>query len=149
MENKNSIGAIVIFKNENVMNIFERKTVTYILTQDFTYNKNIVIYIYLVRSEILTETVMKSSIFWDITPCSPLNVNRRFGGTCRFRLLGRRESQARISVKSGGKQHYFHAGFLLGLFLEPEDGRNMFLRNVSSLKRTIRRYGLFNFATPV
>jgi hypothetical protein len=24
---------------------------------------------------------MKSSIFWDITPCSPLKVNRRFGGT--------------------------------------------------------------------
>jgi hypothetical protein len=28
---------------------------------------------------------MKSSIFWDITPCSPLNVNRHFGGT--YRLL--------------------------------------------------------------
>jgi hypothetical protein len=24
---------------------------------------------------------MKSTIFWDITPCSPLKVNRRFGGT--------------------------------------------------------------------
>jgi hypothetical protein len=27
--------------------------------------------------------VIKSSIFWDITPRSPLKVNRRFGGTCR------------------------------------------------------------------
>jgi hypothetical protein len=26
--------------------------------------------------------VMKSSVFWDITPCSPLKVNRRFGETC-------------------------------------------------------------------
>jgi hypothetical protein len=26
---------------------------------------------------------MKGSIFWDIRPCSPLKVNRRFGGTCR------------------------------------------------------------------
>jgi hypothetical protein len=24
---------------------------------------------------------MKSTYFWDITPCSPLRVNRRFGGT--------------------------------------------------------------------
>jgi hypothetical protein len=31
--------------------------------------------------EVLTAMVMKSTIFWDITPCSPLNVNRRFGGT--------------------------------------------------------------------
>jgi hypothetical protein len=23
----------------------------------------------------------KNTIFWDITPCSPSNVNRRFGGT--------------------------------------------------------------------
>jgi hypothetical protein len=29
---------------------------------------------------------MKSSIFADITPCSPLKVNRRFGGTVRIHL---------------------------------------------------------------
>jgi hypothetical protein len=33
-----------------------------------------------VRFEILTAMVMNSSIFWDITPCSPLKVNRRFRG---------------------------------------------------------------------
>jgi hypothetical protein len=45
-----------------------------------------------VRFEVLTAVVMKSSIFWDITPCSPLNVNRRFGG--KYRLLqGRRVIQ--------------------------------------------------------
>jgi hypothetical protein len=32
--------------------------------------------------EVLTEVVMKSSIIWDITPCNPLEVNGRFGGTC-------------------------------------------------------------------
>jgi hypothetical protein len=32
-------------------------------------------------------------IFWDITPCSPLRVNR--GGTCRLHLQGRRIRQAR------------------------------------------------------
>jgi hypothetical protein len=37
---------------------------------------------------------MKSSVFWDIGPCSPLKVNRRFGGTYRLHLQGR-ISQAR------------------------------------------------------
>jgi hypothetical protein len=27
--------------------------------------------------EVLTGVVMKSSVFWDITPCSPLKVSRR------------------------------------------------------------------------
>jgi hypothetical protein len=31
--------------------------------------------------EVPTAVVMKSTIFWDETPCSPLSVNRRFGGT--------------------------------------------------------------------
>jgi hypothetical protein len=38
---------------------------------------------------------MKSSIFWDITPCSPLKVNIHFGGTCRPHLQGWSISQAR------------------------------------------------------
>jgi hypothetical protein len=59
--------------------------------------------------EVLTAVVMKSTIFWDITPCSPLKVNRRFEAlfaTC------------------------FHTGLLLCLFFEPEDRGNIFLRNV-------------------
>jgi hypothetical protein len=36
---------------------------------------------------VLTAVVMKSSIFWDITPCSGLKVNRRFGRTYRLALL--------------------------------------------------------------
>jgi hypothetical protein len=31
--------------------------------------------------EMFTAVIMKSSIFWDITPYSPLKVNRRFGRT--------------------------------------------------------------------
>jgi hypothetical protein len=30
---------------------------------------------------------MKSFIFWDITPCSPLSDNRLFGGTYRLHLI--------------------------------------------------------------
>jgi hypothetical protein len=58
-----------------------------------------------------TALVMKSIIFWNITPCSPLSVNRRFGGTYRlppaFTLVS-------------------YSGYLLDL----EDGGDMFLRNV-------------------
>jgi hypothetical protein len=33
--------------------------------------------------EVLTAVVIKSPVFWDITPCSPFTVNRRLGRTCR------------------------------------------------------------------
>jgi hypothetical protein len=42
--------------------------------------------------EVLTAVNMKSIIFWDITPCSPLGVNRRFGGTYRLVLQGKKVS---------------------------------------------------------
>jgi hypothetical protein len=58
-----------------------------------------------------------------ITPCSPLKVNRRFGGTYRFHLEDRKISGALLAT-------CFHASFLLGLFFDPEDGGDMFLRNV-------------------
>jgi hypothetical protein len=34
-----------------------------------------------VAFEVFTAVVMKSNIFWVMTPCSPLCSNRRFGGT--------------------------------------------------------------------
>jgi hypothetical protein len=37
--------------------------------------------------EVLTAVVMKNTIFWDITPCTPLIVNRCLGGKCRLHLL--------------------------------------------------------------
>jgi hypothetical protein len=39
----------------------------------FVYRANLVVF------EVLTAVVMKSTILWDITPCSPLKVNGRFG----------------------------------------------------------------------
>jgi hypothetical protein len=48
-----------------------------------------------VECEILTAVVMKSAIFWDITPYSPLSINRRFGGTYSLHLQGKKISRAR------------------------------------------------------
>jgi hypothetical protein len=36
---------------------------------------------------------MKSIILWEVTPCSLLRCNRRFGGTYRLHLRGRRKFQ--------------------------------------------------------
>jgi hypothetical protein len=38
--------------------------------------------------EVLTGMVMMKSFFLDITPCSPLKVSERFGGTCYLHLRG-------------------------------------------------------------
>jgi hypothetical protein len=44
-----------------------------------------------IHSTILLKRVrnLKSIIFWDMTPCSPLSITRRFGGSYRLHLQGR------------------------------------------------------------
>jgi hypothetical protein len=77
---------------------------------------------------------MKSTIFWDIRSCSPMSVNRRFGGTYRLHLQDRRISRARNQFASRALlAPCFHAGFLLGLLFDPEDGVDMFFRNICSV----------------
>jgi hypothetical protein len=76
--------------------------------------------------EVLTAVVRKSTVFWHITPCSPLKVNRRLGGIYRLHLQGPRISRARNKHES----RWQAVGFLLGLFLNPEDEGDMFLRKV-------------------
>jgi hypothetical protein len=63
--------------------------------------------------EVFTAVVMKSVIFCDMKPCSPLSVNRRFGGTYRLHLHGLRN---KFSKKPASR---WQAGFLLNLFLRP------------------------------
>jgi hypothetical protein len=71
--------------------------------------------------EVLTAVVMRSYIFWHITSCSPLKVKRRFAGTCRLHLQGRRTGQTSSAC------HLLHSAFLLALFFDPEYGGDMFL----------------------
>jgi hypothetical protein len=67
--------------------------------------------------EVLTAVVMKSIIFWDIAPCGPLSVNRRFGGTYYLHLEGLKTSAFTLVSCSA-------------YFFDPEDGGDVFLRNV-------------------
>jgi hypothetical protein len=77
---------------------FNKKKLTYL---KFKFNE--------VGLTVFTMVVMKNSVLWDISLCSLLKVNRHFREhiTSACRLL--------------------HAGFLLGLFFDPEDGGDMFL----------------------
>jgi hypothetical protein len=64
--------------------------------------------------EVLTPVVMKSSFFWNIMPCGPLEVVSEKHVACIFRAVF---------------ATYFHPGFWLRLFFDTEDEGDMFLRN--------------------
>jgi hypothetical protein len=54
---------------------------------DLTISKKLMSFIYsYVRFEVFIVVVMKSIIFWVMTPCSPLSFDRRFGETYRLHL---------------------------------------------------------------
>jgi hypothetical protein len=77
--------------------------------------------------------VMKSSVFCDITPCSPLKVNQRFGGTCRLHLQGRRICQARNQRGSRWKaQMSINCQRTIGRYM-PED-RTLHYHRCENLK---------------
>jgi hypothetical protein len=71
--------------------------------------------------EVFTAVVMKSTIFWDVTPCCLLSCNRRFGGTYRLHLQGQAGGKLATCLLAGSCWNYFFG---------PEDGGDMFLRNV-------------------
>jgi hypothetical protein len=74
----------------------------------------------------LTAMDMKSSIFWDIPPCILLKDNKGFRRKYLLHLQGWRISRARKQFAKQNKR----LAEIFGLFLDPEDGGDIFLRNV-------------------
>jgi hypothetical protein len=70
------------------------------------------------------QTTKRCSTFWNITSCSPLKVNGRFGGKYCLSLQSRRVSQARNQREAGGKQRAISL---------PEYGGDMFFRSLGWL----------------
>jgi hypothetical protein len=63
-------------------------------------NKNPITGIYMKSLNEKVRCRLKSTIFWDITPCSLLKVNPCFRGTCRLHLQGRKIKRARNQRES-------------------------------------------------
>jgi hypothetical protein len=68
---------------------------------------------------------MKYTIFWDVTPSRMVEVHQCFGGTYCLHI----QSKEVMSKKRAASEALL-AGCLLGLLFDPEDGGNMFLRNL-------------------
>jgi hypothetical protein len=89
--------------------------------------------------EVLTPVVMNNSVFWDVTPCSPLKDNRLFGRPCHPHLQGRRISRARNQQSSASR-------LLACWFLAELIFSNLKMESICSSKtsvdtqRTTRRY---------
>jgi hypothetical protein len=72
-------------------------------------------YVRSIQFEVLSGAIMKSTTFWELMPCSPLNVDTHFGGIYHLRVRGWRVSQAR-------NQHELRTAtrcFLAWLTLQP------------------------------
>jgi hypothetical protein len=92
---------------------------------------------YHVETEVITAVVMTIFVFWNIAPCSSVNVSWCFRGSCRLHLQGRRVNQAR-------NQHEIAYFMLVCLLLGLPSIENMEAKCSSEssvdFQRTIRRY---------
>jgi hypothetical protein len=66
------------------------------------------IHLWFVGVEVFTGVVMKSIIFWDMTPSSLLSCNWCFGGTYRLHLQGRRNHFSKNQKASRWKLNILH-----------------------------------------
>jgi hypothetical protein len=77
--------------------------------------------------------LLKSSIFWDTAPCSPVKFNRLLRGTYHLNLQRWRVRQAKYQQGAGS------CLFLAWVTLEPWTWRDMFLRNIGELYSVMSR----------
>jgi hypothetical protein len=92
----------------------------------------------IVRFEIFTAVTMKNAIFWDVALCRSC-VNQHFGGMYCLQLQGRKICEQGASVSRGLQTEspventQLYKNIARGCFY-PEDGGDMFLRNVGLRK---------------
>jgi hypothetical protein len=88
-----------------------------------------------VRFEVFTAVTMKNAVFWDVAPCRSCRLNRRFGGTYRLHLQGRKICERRTSV-SRWLQTSYQSKTPSYIWAGGEgDGGDMFLWNVGSIHK--------------
>jgi hypothetical protein len=75
---------------------FEGVFQTFLQVEDYKGS----IELWYVGFEVFTAVVMKSIIFWDMTPYSPSSFNRHFGGKYRLHLLGGRNKFSKNQLAS-------------------------------------------------
>jgi hypothetical protein len=91
--------------------------------------------------KIKTALFLISTIFWDIMLCSPLKVNRHFGGTYCLHIQGRRISQARNQRESPAHPYtFFPCLFFLDQQNLPVSGPHklLFLSPIGSISGRVR-----------
>jgi hypothetical protein len=99
------------------------------------YNATLPIDTMFIESEVLSVMVMKSTVLWFITPCSPLKVSRCFRGTYHHTIFWDITPCSLLKVICHLLSHWF----LARLFFDNEDG-DTFLQNVSWLQQTALCY---------
>jgi hypothetical protein len=92
------------------------------------------------RSEVLTAVILKSSVFWDITPCIPLKVNRRFGRMSPRSTWLKSKPKQQTSMKQAASKALRHADLLLSLLFNPEHGGDTSSETSIHIQRTTRLY---------
>jgi hypothetical protein len=72
----------------------------------------------IVMLELRTKSLKKNALFWDVAPCDFI-INRRFGGTCRLHLQGRRNNSSEEKL-DGSLQKDYSSGALKALIITLE-----------------------------
>jgi hypothetical protein len=90
----------------------------------------IMILCYFIGFEVFTVVTMKNIVFWDVGPCRSCKINRRFGGTYRLHLQGRkirelgtsmsRQQQMSVHFTGSTRRHIPEDFILLCYFVRKE-----------------------------
>jgi hypothetical protein len=86
--------------------------------------------------EALTAVTMESTIFWDVTPCSPVEIRQYFGGSHCFHLQCRKVIQASKQARrsqQAGRDEYTSLVTCLDLPFDTKVWSGTILRNVGDL----------------